>query len=52
MTEKAKKIHIELKSGESGITSFAGLWPAVELFRKAGLPRIIDAVEPDPQGDT
>lgn len=43
MTEKTKKIHIELKSGESGITSFAGLWPAVELFRKAGLPRIIDS---------
>ena len=43
MTEKAKKIHIELKGGESGITSFAGLWPAVELFRKAGLPRTIDS---------
>jgi len=43
MTEKTKKIHIELKSGESGITSFAGLWPAVELFRKAGLPRTIDS---------
>lgn len=43
MAEKAKKIHIELKSGESGITSFAGLWPAVELFRKAGLPRIINS---------
>jgi hypothetical protein len=43
MTEKTEKIHIELKSGESGITSFAGLWPAVELFRKAGLPRTIDS---------
>ena len=43
MTEKAKKIHIEMKSGESGITSFAGLWPVVELFRKAGLPQIIDS---------
>jgi len=43
MAEKTKKIHIELKSGESGITSFAGLWPAVELFRKAGLPRTIDS---------
>ncbi len=43
MTEKAKKIHIELKGGESGITSFAGLWPAVELFRKSGLPEVIDS---------
>jgi hypothetical protein len=43
MTEKAKKIHIELKGGESGITSFAGLWPAVELFRKSGLPDVIDS---------
>ena len=43
MTEKAKKIHIEMKSGESGITSFAGLWPAVELFRKSGLPEVIDS---------
>ena len=43
MTEKAKKIHIELKTWESGITSFAGLWPAVELFRKSGLPEVIDS---------
>ena len=43
MTETAKKIHIELKGGESGITSFAGLWPAVELFRKSGLPEVIDS---------
>lgn len=35
MTEKAKKIHIELKSGESGITSFAGL-----LAGSGALPEI------------
>ena len=43
MTETAKKIHIELKAGESGIPSFAGLRPAVELFRKSGLPEVIDS---------
>lgn len=43
MTEKAKKIHIEMKNGESSISSFAGLWVIAELFRKAGLPEDIDS---------
>ncbi len=42
MTEKMKKIHIEIMKGKSGISSFGGLWSVVELFRKTGLPQIID----------
>ena len=42
MTEKTKKIHIEIMKGKSGISSFGGLWSVVELFRKTGLPQIID----------
>lgn len=42
MTEKTKKIHIEIMKGKSGISSFGGLWSVVELFRKTGLSQIID----------
>lgn len=42
MTEKTKKIHIEIMKGKSGISSFGGLWSVVELFRKTCLPQIID----------
>ena len=42
MTEKTRKIHIEIMKGKSSISSFGGLWSIVELFRKTGLPQIID----------
>ena len=43
MAKNAGKIDIEMQDGESGISSFAGLWAIVELFRKTGLPEIIDS---------
>ena len=42
MTGKTKKIHIKIQQGKSGISSFGGLWSVVELFRKTGLPQLID----------
>ena len=43
MAKNAGKIDVEMQDGESGISSFAGLWAIDELFRKTGLPEIIDS---------
>ncbi|OPZ40675.1 MAG: hypothetical protein BWY99_00560 [Synergistetes bacterium ADurb.BinA166] len=37
------KVRIEIQDGSSGMSPYGGLWPAVELFRKTGLPETIDS---------
>ncbi len=43
MTERTKKIDIEIQEGQSGLSSFGGPCSIVTLFFKVGMDRKIDA---------